>query len=90
MCYSSKEDVYDVLVNFFNTIHLKLLKIGRLVGGPASNTQKNSLIDSHKLSLLGELEIYHNRSLFAVSLTRFINFAALLYWNFLVFLNNEW
>ena len=33
---SFEKDLCDVLVSFFNTIHFELLKIGRVVGGPAS------------------------------------------------------
>ena len=36
---SSERDFCDVLVSFFNTIHFKLLKIVRVVGGLASDTR---------------------------------------------------
>ena len=48
---SPERDVCDVLVSFFNTNHFKLLKIGKVVGGPVSNARKNFSTDSHKLNL---------------------------------------
>ena len=53
---SPESDLCDVVDIFFNTIHFKLLKIFRLVSGPASDTRKNFLTDSHKLNLLGSLK----------------------------------
>ena len=38
MCDSPERDLCRVLVSFFDTNHYKLVKIGRLVGGPASDT----------------------------------------------------
>ena len=35
---SPETDLHDVLVNFISIIHFELSKIGRVVGGPASDT----------------------------------------------------
>ena len=53
---SPERDIWNVLVSFFNTIYLKLLKNGRVVGGPASDTRKNFLTDSHKLNFRESLK----------------------------------
>ena len=47
------------------------------------SSPQDSLRDSFFYA--GELDICHNRSLFAVSLTQFLAFAAFSNWNFLVF-----
>ena len=56
---------------FFNTIHFKLLKIRRVVGGPSSDTRKKFLIDSHEVNLWGSL-----KSVIALSVTWFLAFTA--------------
>ena len=49
-------DLCDVLVSFFNVIHFKLLKNGRVVGRPACDTRRHFLTDSYKPNLWGSLK----------------------------------
>ena len=57
MRVSPERELCDVLVSFFNTTHFKLLEIGRVVSGLASDTRKNFLIYLiHKLYLWGSLK----------------------------------
>ena len=53
---SPERELCHVLLSFFNPIHLKLLNIGRVIGGATSDTRKNFLTDSHKLNLSGSLK----------------------------------
>ena len=49
--WSPERDLCDVLVSFFNNFHFKVLKISKVAGGPASDTTKHFLTDSHMLNL---------------------------------------